>query len=62
MTRTDWLISIENSAAIIASALGQETVDFILQKHSANSIEEINPQDYEEVFGEFYQYEVDLND
>ena len=62
MTRADWLISIENSAAIVAASLGQETVDFILQKYNAKSIEELDPYDYEAVFGELYQYEVDLND
>lgn len=62
MTRTDWIISIENSAAIVASVLGQKIVDFILQEHNANSIEELDPHDYEEVFGELYQREADLND
>lgn len=62
MTKNDWLIGIENSAAIIASALGQETVDFILRKYDAESIEELSPDNYETVFGELYQYEVDLND
>jgi len=62
MTKNDCLINIENSAAVVASALGQETVDFILQRYNAKSIEELNPHDYESVFGELYQYEVDLND
>ncbi|MGX8687029.1 MAG: hypothetical protein ACSW8K_04425 [bacterium] len=62
MTKTDLLISIENSAAFVASVLGQSTVDFILQQYNANSIEDLNPYDYEAVFGELYQYEVDLND
>lgn len=60
MTRTDWLISIENSAAIVASVLGQEIVGFILQKYNAESIEELDPHDYKAVFGELYQYEADL--
>ena len=62
MTRDDWLISIENSAAIVAGSLGQEIVDFILQKYDAESIEELNPYDYEAVFGELFQYEADLKD
>jgi hypothetical protein len=62
MTNADWLISIENTAAIVSSVLGQSTVDFILLQYNANSIEELNPNDYEAVFGELYQYEVDLND
>lgn len=62
MTNTDWLISIEDSAAIVASVLGQETVDFILQKYNAKSIDDLDPHDYEAVFGELYQYEADLND
>ena len=61
MTKTDWIISIENSAAIVASVLGQETVDFILQNYGAKSIEELDPHDYELIFGELFQYEADLN-
>lgn len=60
MTKSDWLISIENSVAVVASALGQKTVDFIFQKYGASSIEELHPSNYESVFGELYQYEADL--
>ncbi len=61
MTMNDWLCNIENSAAVVASALGQETVNFILQNYHAHSIEDLDPSDYPEVFSELYAYEADLN-
>lgn len=60
MRGLDLLISIENSADYVASKMGDKEVFWILSKYGANSIEELNPRVYEEVFGELYQREADL--
>ncbi|MBR5179844.1 MAG: hypothetical protein IKW90_13725 [Lachnospiraceae bacterium] len=60
MRDVDLLISIENSAEYVASKMGKEEVAWILSKYDADSIEELNPSDYENVFGELFQREVDL--
>ena len=57
-----WQISIEQTTDFIAEQLGAETVKAIFQKYNASCLEEINPSNYSEVFGELYQYEVDLKD
>lgn len=60
MRDMDLLISIENSADYISSKMGKEEVAWILSKYGAESTEELNPSDYEDVFGELFQREVDL--
>ena len=57
-----WLISIEQTAEFVARYLGEATVQAIFQKYNASCLENLNPCHYFEVFGELYQYEVDLRD
>ena len=56
----DWLVNIENTASFIESENGVETVDFVLKKYGAKSIEQIASFDLSEVFSELYAIEADL--
>lgn len=58
--RENLLISIENSAAYIASENKSETVDFVLAKYGTDSIEQIPDCYLSEVFNELYAIEADL--
>lgn len=58
--RNDWLINIENTASFISSEIRNETVDFVLEKYGAKSIEQIASSDLSEVFSELYAMESDL--
>ena len=58
--RENLIISIENSAAYIASENKPETVNFVLEKYGAASIEQIASSDLSEVFSELYAIEADL--
>lgn len=60
MRSDDLRISIENSAAYIASKMGDAEVKWVLSKYGASSIEGLSPCDYEEVYGELFQREADL--
>lgn len=57
-----WKISIEQAAYFVEKMLGAETLEAIYQKYNASCLEDLNPCHYQEVFGELYQYEVDLKD
>lgn len=59
MTIDDWIISLENTAAEVAAAHGAGYVDFVLKKYNANSIYDLYPSDYANVFSELYQVAVD---
>ncbi len=52
MSKRDWIINLENAAADVATLLGRETVQHILQKYGARTIEDLNPAYYSEVFDE----------
>ena len=52
MSKKDWIINLENAAADVAALLGKETVQHILQKYDAKSIEDLSPCYYSEVFDE----------
>ena len=58
--RENLLISIENSAAYIASENKSETVDFVLAKYGAKSIDQIPFCYLSEVFNELDTIESDL--
>lgn len=57
-----WQISIEQTTDFVRKQLGAETIKAIFQKYNASCLEDLNPCYYPEVFGELYQYEVDLKD
>ncbi len=58
--RNNWIMNIENTAAFIASEIGDETVEATLNKYGARSIERIASSDLSEVFSELYAIEADL--
>lgn len=58
--RTNWIVNIENSASIIEAEIGAETVNYVLEKYGAKSIEQIASSDLSEVFSELYAIEADL--
>lgn len=58
--RTNWITNIENTASFIASEIGAGTVNFVLEKYGAKSIEQIASSDLSEVFSELYAIEADL--
>ena len=60
--KENWLMNIEACATHVGNVVGYETVNFILKKYGANSIEELDPSDYAEVFGELYVIEVELEE
>lgn len=45
-------MNLENAAAEVAALLGKETVQHVLQKYSARSIEDLSPYYYSEAFDE----------
>lgn len=57
---SDYIASIEESASVIGSEIGSETVDSVFRKFGANSVEDLNPTDLSEVFSELYAIEADL--
>ena len=52
MSKKDWIMNLENAAAEVAAFLGKETVQHVLQKYSARSIEDLSPYYYSEAFDE----------
>lgn len=45
-------MNLENAAAEVAALLGKETVQHVLQKYGARSIEDLSPYYYSEAFDE----------
>lgn len=58
--RNNWIMNIENTAAYIASEIGEAVVASTLYKYGASSIEQIASSDLAEVFSELYAFEADL--
>ena len=52
MTRDDWIINIENAAAVAAERLGSSAVAFVLGKYGAASIDNLSESDYPAVWDE----------
>ncbi len=52
MNKKEWILNLENAAAEVATLWGQETVQHILQKYDAKSIDDLSPCYYSEVFDE----------
>lgn len=52
--RENWIINIENVAAQVEELYGSESVDFVLGKVNANSIDELSNGDLSDVFSELY--------
>ena len=58
--RENWIINIENTASTISSQVGSAIVDAVCQKYGAKSVEDLNPNDLQDVFNELYAIEADL--
>ena len=58
--RENWIINIENTASTISSQVGSAIVDAVFLKYGAKSVEDLNPNDLQDVFNELYAIEADL--
>ncbi len=58
--RNNWIMNIENTAAYIATEIGEEVVASTLYKYGTSSIEQIASSDLADVFSELYPIEADL--
>lgn len=58
--RNNWIANIENTASFIETEIRAETVDFVLGKYGAKSVEQISSSDLPDVFNELYAIEADL--
>ena len=52
MTKLDWITNIENAATKVEKKSGRSTVEFVLQKFGASSIEDLSESRYSEVWDE----------
>ena len=52
MTRTDWQISIESTAASVAAKYGNEVAASVFRRYGATCFEDLSPVYYGEVFGD----------
>lgn len=52
MTKTDWEINIENTAASVAAKYGTEVAASVFRRYDATCFEDLNPIYYSEVFGD----------
>ena len=62
MSNQDWIINLENAAADVATLLGREIVQHVLQKYGARTIEKLNPAYYSEAFDELEFMANDVRD
>ena len=58
--RKNWLINIENSAAVIESQLGPSTVQSVSERYGTHGIRDLRSSDLPDVFNELYAIEADL--
>ena len=59
--RRNWIINVENTAAIVSAQVGQAVVDSVFKRYGAHGIEDLNPSDLPGVFSELYAIEADLD-
>lgn len=59
--RRNWLINVENSAAVIEAQLGLATVQSVFERYGAHGTWDLNQSYLPEVFSELYAIEVDLD-
>lgn len=57
---TDWLDNIYSVAGVVSKQTGWETVQSVLHRYGATSIEDLNPSNYPEVFSDLYAVEADI--
>nr|DAN86079.1 MAG TPA: hypothetical protein [Caudoviricetes sp.] len=59
--RQNWIISIENTSALVESFLGSAVVNSVFERYGAHSVEDLNLDDLPEVFSELYAIEADID-
>lgn len=59
--RQNWIISIENTSALVESFLGSAVVNSVFERYGAHSVEDLNPDDLPEVFSKLYAIEADID-
>lgn len=52
MTRQDWQINIENTAASVAAKYGNDVAESVFRRYDATCFTDLNPVYYGEVFGD----------
>lgn len=52
MTRQDWQINIENTAASVAAKYGNDVAVAVFRRYDATCFEDLNPVYFAEVFGD----------
>ena len=65
MTKTErenWLCNIQETATLVARQTNWGTVESVLKRYGASSIEKLNPGDYPAVFSDLYAIEADTRD
>lgn len=58
--KENWVANIEYSASRIEKEIGYEAVATVLGKYGVDTVEDLQPWQYSEVFGELYAVEADL--
>ena len=59
MTKSDWGINIENTAASVAAKYGNEISSAVFARYDATCFEDLNPAYYAEVFGDLMLIDAD---
>lgn len=52
MTKTDWEINIENTAASVAAKYGNEVAASVFRRYDATCFEDLSSTYYSEIFGD----------
>ena len=62
MTNQEWILNLYNTATVVSTHLGSDSVRYILWKYGADSFESLSPIYYSEVFSELDFMASDLRD
>lgn len=57
----NWIVNIENTAAVIESQLGSAVVESVFKRYGAHGTWGLRPNDLPDIFSELYAIEADLN-
>lgn len=58
--RRNWIISIENTAAVVSAQVGQAVVDSVFKRYGARGLWDLNTIYLPDVFSELHAIEADL--
>ena len=59
--RDNWVVNIENTAAVIESQLGSAVVDSVFKRYGAHGTWDLRSSNLPEVFSELYAIEADIS-